>query len=197
MSIGEPVMRKGNSHSRIVTFVCSFVMILFVTNNGSVEAMVNGQTQKSLTAGTGSWGAVLVDHFASPVYSPYVITWQQNQGTQFAIIDLINTGSTTITGQSYVFTTVRQNGSTSNSPTISLDTCNQLEGNSKVCPGRDNNNNIGTVSNGTLSSSFSVAPSQSITLKISLSSALTSAWTTTIHLTVKRSQVKAATVTNS
>jgi hypothetical protein len=197
MSIGELDMRKGNSRSRITTFVCSFIMLFFVTNNGSVEAMVNAQARASLTTSSGSWGAVLVDHLASPVNSPYVITWQKNQGSQFAIIDLINTGSTTITGQSYVFTTIDQSGSTINSPTISLDTCNKLVRNSKVCPGLENNSNIGTVSNGTLSSSFSVAPSASITLKISLSSELTSVWTTKIHLTVNRSQIQAATVTNS
>ena len=181
----------------LLVLVGSFVLSAALASDGYVHAQASARLQKSVTASVSAWGAVIAVPSATPTSSPFVIAWAPTQGLQIVYVDVVNTGFVSLTGQDYVIDTKDPNSARNNVPQITFTACSAGSWNTAtdVCSGTSSV--IGTQSNGTLSSNFSLASAARLSLRLSVTKVNKVAWTTTLNMNINRSQIRTATTTNS
>lgn len=190
-------MTRVGMRLNLLVLVGSFVLSAALVSDSFVHAQVKANLHKSVTASASKWGAVIASPSGTPTSAPFVIAWAPIQGLQIVYLDVVNTGLVSLTGQNYVIDTQDPNSARNNVPQITFTACSSGSWNTAtdVCSGTSSV--LGTQSNGTLSSSFALASSARLSLRLSVTKVNKVAWTTTLNVNITRAQIRTATTTNS
>lgn len=164
----------------------------------TVQAKSIAQSTKTQTMATASWGAVITTQGSIPQAAiPFTNAWSPLPGTQILYIDAVNYGSLELTGQTFVITTVDPNSSRQNSPKITFDACVGATWDpiTNSCSGSVTA--VGTSSNQTVTSNISIPQSGRLSMRLTVTKTTKVAWSTTLNITVNRTQVRPAITQNS
>ncbi len=195
--IWEMKMTRIGLRVTLLFLVGSFFLAAALVVDGYVYANAKASAKGSTSVSVLKWGAVLASPSATPAKTPFVISWATSQNQQIAYLEVVNTGSQLISGQSYSIDTKDSEGSRKNDPSITFTACTSGVWNKDTDKCSGSTSVIGTRSNGTLTSNFSLAPLARLSLRLRLTKENRVAWTTTINMKINRSQIRTATTTNS
>jgi len=188
---------RGLSNSvRCVTVVVLAILMLFTSNNVAL-AKLSSKATKQQTVTTPNWGTIITDVGSSAQSGSYSTNWANNYSTQYDYVDLVNVGDLTNTGSTIAVNTQDTNSSRQNAPALTFSTCIGGTWNQTYNTCSKTAASLGTVTNDSLTTSFSLAAGQRVSLQIKAVKARKATWTTTINVSVTSSQIRAATVTNS
>ena len=181
---------------RGVTVVFVAMLMLFTSNNVAL-AKLSATAKKQQTVTTPNWGNVIVDAGAPVSKEPYSFAWKEGIGLEITYVDLRNPGSIATTGTLLTVSTKDSNNSTKDASSLTLSACTGGTWNqtSNACSGTVTS--LGTVTNGSITLSISLAASATSTIRVAEVQTKRAKWTSTLSVAVTRSQIRAATVTNS
>ncbi|MBU6347482.1 MAG: hypothetical protein KGQ38_02580 [Actinomycetales bacterium] len=161
------------------------------------QAQTSATVSSSQSVSTTGWGAYLVQPGTTPPPTAYVNTWISSPGVQLTYLDLLNPNAVALAGVVYNITSVDPSSSRQNVPRISIDVCvgatwNQI---TDSCAGTITN--LGTSTGGTISSLIALSANSRQSIRLTVTKTTKVVWTTTINVSVGRTQVRAATTTNA
>lgn len=177
-----------------VLMVASLLMVL--TTNNAAMAKIGSTRMSSHTLTTTRWGNAFTDVGVASTNAPYVYVWAQSTGAQYTYVDIVNVGSLSTTGNTISVSTQDATSSRQDAPDLLFSSCtgswNQT---TNACSGSITS--LGNTTNGTVSTNLTLAVGQRVTVQIRAQKTKKALWTSTLSISVSRSQVRAATTTNS
>jgi len=189
-------VRDLSNSMRCVTVLLVAMLMLFTSNNVAL-AKLSSRATKQQTVTTPQWGNVIVDAGASVSTNPYSFAWQEGIGLEITYVDLRNSGNISTTGTLLTVTTQDQNESRKDASSLTLSACTGGTWNqtSNACSGTVTA--LGTVTNGSITLNLALAAGAISTIRVAEVQTKRAKWTSTLSVKVTRSQIRAATVTNS
>ena len=189
-------MRGLSNAVRCATVVFVAMLMLFTSNNVAL-AKLSSKATKQQAVTTPQWGNVIVDAGASVSTNPYSFAWQEGIGVEITYVDLRNPGSISTTGTLLTVSTKDSNNSTKDASSLTLSACTGGTWNqsSNACSGTVTA--LGTVTNGSITLNVALAAGATSTIRVAEFQTKRAKWTSTLSVAVTRSQIRAATVTNS
>jgi len=189
-------MHRLSSDVRCVT-AALLVMLMLSTSNNVALVTISSTAQSHNAVTTLIWGNVIVATGAPAGNTHFSIVWNQNSAGQTTCVDVINVGNVDTTGNSVAVTTQDATSSRQDAPTLTFSTCTGGTWNQTANTCSGTSTSLGSVTNSTLNTTIALTVGQRITLQIVAARPKKATWTSTFSTTVSRSQIRAATVTNS
>jgi len=189
-------MRGLSNSVRCVTVGLLAMLLLFTSNNVAL-ASIAANTTRQQTVTSLSWGNIIATFGSSAQSGAFSTNWADTYSTQYVYVDLVNVGDLTSAGNSITVNTQDNNSSRQNAPTLTFSTCMGGTWNQTNNTCSKSAASLGSVTNGSLTTTLSLTAGQRATLQIKAVKARKAVWKTTINVAVTRSQLRAATVTNS
>jgi hypothetical protein len=180
---------------RLVLFL--EVAVVTVTLSVGVALAINRGTASAAQAvGSATWGSVFVPKGATASSGSLSVNWSLMTTTRYTMIDLVNTSSLALSGQTISVVTVRNNGGNQSLPSITFRLCRGGTWNttSNTCSGMSVN--LGSTTSGSIVVNEPVAIGERLAIRATVSGSNGSAFTTTFSSQVTRTQVRAGTVVN-
>ena len=175
-------------------------MIVLISQGAMpAHAGLRAQPPRTNSVATGSWAAVAYGQGQTPVNSAYVITWTVNQGKARDFFAFRNTGNYAVTGFS---ATVSQSQTSNNgkTPSTAFDWCQNGVWNSSLNTCSGTIISMGSATDVTLIMNFSnlnLAVGSELSVRATTQPNLQYTYTSTISVSVTRSQIRSGTVINS
>lgn len=160
-------------------------------------AQLRSETPSSISVNSGSWGVQALAQNQLPTNSAYTITWSVNKGTAYSYFSFRNTGTFTVTGFQVGVTQVQIGGSGKPQDTT-FDLCSggSWDPTTNTCSGTVVN--IGSSANLILSlTGQSLISGAELSVRASTKPNLQNAFTTTLSVSVDRTQVRSGSVLSS
>ena len=160
-------------------------------------AALNSQVSKSINAISATWSVQAVGQGLSPTNSEYTINWGVNSGTAYSVFTFRNTGQLTVIG----FTsTITQTSTQSNGKVgeTYFDLCQNGTWNSTTNTCSGTIVNVGKASDINLTfTGLSLTSGAELNMRARTAPNVQNRYTTTISVSVTRSQVRSSTTINS
>ena len=175
----------------------TFSVLTLMPTDIPAMASLKSSTAKTHNVTSAYWGNVIVGVGKSVSNSAYIYTWALSTGTQYTYADLINVGGLSTSGNIISVTTQDDTSSRQDAPAQTFSICTNGTWNqtNDTCSGTMTV--LGTVTNGTLTTTLALAAAQRLTVQIKAMKTKKSLWTSTFSIGVSRSQVRVGKTTNS
>lgn len=182
--------------ARIWLLTVCLIQFAFIGSPAATAGFV-GIESKGANISTISWGAAFADVDSPPIRAPHIITWSVSTGTQYAYIDVVNVGELAVGRLGFTVSTRDQDQSRQDAPNLTFSLCNNGVWNqtSNTCSGTASI--LGTTSSGTINANLSLGTQSRITMQITAVKTKKSLWTSTLSISVNRTQVRTPTTTNT
>ena len=191
---------KVPSHSSLEPLVKRLLIFLILLSlQGALPAVaaLRSQTNKSINAISAAWSVQAVGQGLSPTNTEYTINWGVNSGTAYSFFTFRNTGQLTVTG----FTsTITQTSTQSNGKVgeTYFDLCQNGTWNSTTNTCSGTIVNVGKASDLTLSfTNLSLTSASELNMRARTAPNVQNRYTTTLSVSVTRSQVRSGITINS
>lgn len=174
------------------------VLIAFVADApSSAGEITRWSVSKSTTSG--SWSVIAIGANQSPSNAPYTITWVVNTGTAYNFFTLRNSGSFSVSGFTVDVTQVQLGGSGKpNNTTFELCQNGVWNINTNTCSGT--RVIVGTavdLSSTILFSALNLSAGSELSMRVSTPPNIKNTYTTTLSVSVLRTQIRSGVVTNT
>lgn len=169
-------------------------VLLAVIASTGVVALARAETRHSITIPADRWSAVAVPRGGSPGSGPLTMSFHVNRGVPRQYIDVVNTGTLALTGQSYVIRAA--NGAST--PQLTLEACSNgsWSPTDHSCSGTVVT--MGTTSSGpTIAFASPLAPGGRLAVRATTSPSTASKTTIILDVKIARSQIRAGATTTS
>lgn len=169
---------------------------LFVLSMGVASAAGRANAGITETVTSARWGTVFVLQGQSATSGPLLIDWTNVKKNPYQFIDLVNTSSVPLVGETISTSTIRNGSGNQSLPTITFALCRggTFDAVTGVCSATTVD--LGAGTSGSLSLTEPLAVNGRLSLRASTSAGTGSPFTTTFSTAVARSQVPVAKVVN-
>jgi hypothetical protein len=163
---------------------------------GVALAAGNAATSHTQSVTSANWGSVFVLHSQTATSGALIIDWTNVKKNPYQFIDLVNTSSVALIGQTVSTSSVRNGSGNQPLPTISFSICRAgvWDPLTDLCSGTIVDLGVGT--NGTLQVTEPVPVGGRLAIRASTTAGAGSPFTTTFSSVVSRTQIPPATVVN-
>ena len=163
------------------------------------HAGLRAQPLRSNSVATGSWAAVAYGQGQTPANSAYVISWTVNQGKARDFFAFRNTGNFVVIGITATFTP-SQTSNNGKPPSTSIDLCQNGAWNTTLNTCSGTIVQYGPLTDVPLVLNFNninLAAGSELSMRATTQPNLQNSYTTTISVSVPRSQIRSGIVSNS
>ena len=175
------------------------MMVVISQSALPAHAGLRAQPPRTNSLSTGSWTAVAYGQGQTPVNSAYTITWTVNQGKARDFFAFRNTGNFAVTGFSAIVTQ-SQTGNNGKPPSTAFDWCQNGTWNSSLNTCSGTIVSLGSATDVSLTLNFTslnLAVGSELSMRATTQPNLQYTYTSTISVSVARSQIRSGIVTNS
>lgn len=115
---------KSNQPRRRRVIVIALVTIasLFIIAS-SVGATTSSRMHSTLRVTTAEWRVVATPQNATPVNQALILTWSVSRGSAYQFFDIVNSGSIDVTSQTFHVSNVLDTGGNAKAPTVTFEAC--------------------------------------------------------------------------
>ena len=184
--------------SRKVCFILFIVSSLLTFSFGIASASVTGIQSHTLLTSASQWSAVAVPQGAAPIPAPLVMSWNVNQGTAYQYFDIVNTGSLSLSGQTFAVTSVYDKGGRGKPPTVTFEGCinGTWSASTQTCSGSVIN--MGSTTSELFTSlSTPIHVGNRLSARAKTSPGASNSYITTVNVQISRSQIRSGTTSNN
>ena len=176
--------------------VIEVVAATVVLSVGGALAIGRSSAGATQTVTSAQWGSVFVLQGAAATGGPLVVDWTAVKKNPYQFVDLVNTSSVALSGQTISITTSRNGGGNQPIPTISFSMCRggTWDATAGTCSGTTVD--LGSTVSGSLGIGEAVAVGARLALRASTTAGSGAPFTTTFVSTVSRAQIPPASVVN-
>lgn len=177
----------------VIVEVVTAVVMLSV---GMALAVGRSSASASQTVTSARWGSVLVLQGATATTGPLVIDWTAVKKNPYQFIDLVNTSSLALTGQTISVSTTRNGSGSAPIPTIGFTLCRggAWDAGTGQCSGTAVD--LGSTTAGSITIVEPLAVASRLALRASTTAGVGAPFTTTFSSVVARTQVTPAITVN-
>lgn len=170
--------------------------VVAVLSMGVALAAGRGAATTSQTVTSARWGSVVVLQGQSATSGALVIDWTNVKKNPYQFIDLVNTSTVALLGQTMTLSTTRNGSGNQPLPTISLTLCRSgsWDATAGTCSGTTAD--LGSTTTGSITVTEPVAVGGRLALRASTSAGTGSPFTTTFSSAVSRAQIPVGSVMN-
>lgn len=177
-----------------VVTVASLLMLL--TMNNAATAKIGSTRISSHNLTTTRWGNAFTHVGLASTNTPFVYGWSQNTGAQYTYVDIVNVGTLSTTGNTVSVSTQDAKSSRQDAPDLLFSSCSgSWNQTTNACSGSITS--LGNTTHGTVRTNLTLAVGQRITVRIRAQKTKKALWTSTLSISVNRSQVRTATIAHS
>lgn len=189
-------MHSASTAIRCTTVLLVASLLMLLTTNNAAMAKIGTTKSSTHVVTTTKWGNVLTDVGVTSTNTPWSYVWTQSTGAQYTYADIVNVGSLATTGNAITVSTQDATSSRQDAPDLLFSSCSGTWNHTtNTCSGSVTS--LGNTTNGTVGTNLTLAVGQRLTLQIRAQKTKKALWTSTISVSVSRSQVRTATTTNS
>jgi|GEM_PF-2291394 len=190
-----PTDSSATRVARLILIIEATVAVLALSV-GVALAAGNASAGDTQTVTSASWGSVFVLQGQAATSGALVIDWTNVKKNPYQFVDLVNTSSVPLIGQTISTSSVRNGSGSPPLPIISFSLCRGgvWDSVTGLCSGTAVDLGVGT--SGILQVIEPVPVGGTLAMRASTSSGTGSPFTTTFTSVVSRTQVRAATVVN-
>ena len=180
---------------RLVLFI-EVAVVTVALSVGVALAVSRGNARAIQPVGTATWGSVFELPGAAASSGSLNVDWSLVTHTTYQMLDLVNTSSLPLTGQTISVVSVPNGGEGKNPPTITFHLCRggTWDETMDTCSGTTVS--LGAISSGSITVVEPVAVGARLALRATVSGRNGSTYLTTFASGVARTQIRAGTVVN-
>lgn len=179
--------RPRRRHVIVIALVT--IASLFIIASG-VGATSGARVHSTLRVTTAEWRAVATPQNSTPVNQALILTWSVSHGTAYQYFDIVNSGTIDVTSQTFHVTNVLDKGGNAKAPTVTFEAClngtwvavNSCSG-TVVALGSTTTEIFTTVNT-------PLPVGSRLRLQATTTPSGTSSYTTTVNISIDRSQVR-------
>ena len=177
-------------------FIASAVVLL-ASHCTPTFANVQSPTSGTNFVSSGSWGVQAFALNQAPTNSPYTITWGVSQGTAYSYFSIRNTGTFTVNGFNVAVTQIQIGGSGKpNDTTFNLCSNGVWNTSTNTCSGASTL--IGSSADLVLAfTNLTFTAGSDLSVQATTKPNLKNAFTTTLSVSIDRTQIRGGVATNS
>lgn len=177
--------------------VLGVVVPTVVLSVGMALAVSRAGASATQTVTSAHWGSVVVLQGASASTGPLIIDWSNVKKNPYQFIDLVNTSSLALVGQTVSVSTARNGSGNQNFPTISFTLCRSgtWDTTTGTCSGTAVD--LGATVSGSVTIAEPVTLGGRLALRVSTTAGTGAPFTTTLSSAVSRAQIPVAAAVNS
>ena len=177
--------------------ILGVVVPTVVLSVGMALAISHAGASATQTVTSARWGSVAVLQGASASTGPLIINWSNVKKNPYQFIDLVNTSSVALVGQTVSISTTRNGAGNQNLPTIRLTLCRNgvWDATAGTCSGTAVD--LGATVSGSITIAEPMALGGRLALRASTTAGTGAPFTTTFSSVVSRAQSPVAAVVNS
>lgn len=178
-----------------ITMTAAAFLSLFLFASG-VCASTSGTNRRLITVSSAAWRAVAVPANTPPTNQPLVLNWAVSHGTAYQFFDIVNNGSIDVSSQTFHVTNVLDKNGNMKAPTVTFDAC--LNGTwtaINTCSGTVQQLGSTTTEIFTTVNTYLSVGSR-IHIQATTTPSGSSSYTTTVNISIDRSQVRASLTSN-
>lgn len=112
--------RPQRRHVIVFTLV-TIVSLFFIASSIGATAGARVHSKSMVTAA--EWRAVATLQNATPVNQALILTWSVSRGTAYQYLDIVNSGTIDLTGQTFHVSSILDRGGNTKSPTVTFEAC--------------------------------------------------------------------------
>jgi len=190
------------STDRVTVMIVRLVLFLEVAvvtvalSVGVALAVSRGAASATQAVGSANWGSVFELQGANATSGSLSVDWSLLTTSRIKMLDLVNTSTLALTGQTISVSTVRNSGGNASIPSVSFRLCRGGTWNASdnTCSGTSVN--LGSTTSGSIVVNEPVAVGARLSIRATVSGSNGSEFTSSFTSAVTRAQIRAGTVVN-
>lgn len=191
-------MSTDRTATRLVRLILiiEVVVATVVLSVGVAFAIGRSSASATQTVTSAQWGSVFVLQGATATGGPLVIDWTAVKKNPYQFVDLVNTSSVALSGQTISISTTRNGSGNQPIPTISFSLCRGGTWDAALGTCSGTAVDLGSTASGSIAITEAVAVGARLALRASTTAGVGAPFTTTFVSAVSRAQIPPASVVN-